>query len=196
MQNTLQYGLSSEQVRQFHEEGFLVVEDLIPESILAAMEQGITDQIDRLANDLVRTGELSSTYSEAPFTTRLTKITSETNRVIRQITDGALAIPAIFEMIRCEPLLDVAESLCGPELIASSVYRLRPKLPNYGPGVVPWHQDSGYFEPYCDKSLILTCWIPLVDADEQNGCLQVLRYGHRGAVVPHGPGPNHYLEIV
>ncbi|MCW3052004.1 MAG: Protein involved in biosynthesis of mitomycin antibiotics/polyketide fumonisin [Chthonomonadales bacterium] len=195
MSNTVQRGLSTEQVAQFHAEGFLVVEDLIPESILAAMEQGITDQIDRLADALVRTGELSSSYSEEPFTRRLTRITAETTRVIKEITDGALAIPAIFDMIRCEELLDVAESLCGPELIASSVYRLRPKLPDYGPGVVPWHQDSGYFEPYCDRSLILTCWIPLVDADARNGCLQVLRFGHRGAVVPHGFGPHHYLEI-
>ena len=195
MPNTLQRGLSSEQVAQFHDEGFLVVEDLIPESILADMEQGITDQIDRIATGLVRSGELSSTYAEEPFTKRLTKITAETTRVIKEITDGALAIPAIFEMIRCEALLDVAESLCGPELIASSVYRLRPKLPNYGPGVVPWHQDSGYFEPYCDTSLILTCWIPLVDANARNGCLQMLRFGHRGAVVPHGFGPSHYLEI-
>jgi len=195
MSNMLQRGLSPEQAAQFHAEGFLVVEDLIPESVLAGVEQGVTEQIDRLARELVRSGELSSTYAEAPFTQRLTKITAETDRVIKEITDGALAIPAIFEMIRCEPLLDVAESLCGPELIASSVYRLRPKLPNYGPGVVPWHQDSGYFEPYCDQSLILTCWIPLVDANEQNGCLQVLRFGHRGAVVPHGFGPHHYLEI-
>ncbi len=195
MPTTRQRGLSSEQIAQFHAEGFLVVEDLIPESILAGMEQGITDQIDRIANDLVRTGELSSTYADEPFTTRLTKITAKTPRVIKEITDGALAIPAIFEMIRCEPLLDVAESLCGPEMIASSVYRLRPKLPNYGPGVVPWHQDSGYFEPYCDQALILTCWVPLVDADERNGCLQALRFGHRGAVAPHGFGPHHYLEI-
>lgn len=188
-------GLSPDQVRQFHEEGYLVVEDLIAPQLLSDLEEGITAVIDELAAGLVESGKLSSSFAEAPFTSRLTKITAENTAVITQITDGALAIPAIFDLIRCQPLLDVAESLCGPELIASSVYRLRPKLPDYGPGVVPWHQDSGYFEPYCDRSLILTCWVPLVDADARNGCLQVLRYGHRGAVVPHGFGPNHYLQI-
>ncbi|HLK54930.1 MAG TPA: phytanoyl-CoA dioxygenase family protein [Chthonomonadaceae bacterium] len=193
---TISRGLTPDQIAQFHDEGYLVVDDLIDPAMITSLEEGITEIIDRLANELFASGKLSSTYAEEPFTRRLTKITAENTSVIRTITDGALAIPVFFDLIRYEPLLDVAESLCGPELIASSVYRLRPKLPNYGPGVVPWHQDSGYFEPYCDKSLILTCWIPLVDADEQNGCLQVLRYGHRGAVVPHGPGPNHYLEIV
>lgn len=195
MLGTDQRGLSPDQVAQFHEQGFLVVEDLIDSQMLAALEDGITEIIDQLATELVESGQLSSTYAGEPFTKRLTRITEETKAVVGKITDGNLAIPAFFELIRYAPLLDVAESLCGPELIASSVYRLRPKLPNYGPGVVPWHQDSGYFEPYCDSSLILTCWVPLVDADERNGCLQVLRYGHRGAVVPHGSGPHHYLEI-
>ena len=195
MPATKQRGLSPEQVARFHDEGFLVVEDLIDPELIASLQQGITDEIDRCCDDLVARGELSSDYKAEPFDKRLSKITAETKAVVARITDGALAIPAIFGLIAYEPLVDVAESLCGPELIASSVYRLRPKLPNYGPGVVPWHQDSGYFEPYCDKSLILTCWVPLVDADAQNGCLEVLKYGHRSPVVRHGPGPNHYLKI-
>ena len=94
-------------------------------------------------------------------------------------------------------LLDLAESLLGPEIIASSVYRLRPKVPGFAHGVVPWHQDSGYFEPYCDEELVLTMWIPLVEATPERGCLRVMRRAHTNGVVPHrratdGTG---YLEI-
>ena len=90
----------------------------------------------------------------------------------------------------------MAESLCGEELIASSVYRLRPKIPHYNYGAVPWHQDSAYFEPYCDRGLVLTVWIPLVDTDEENGCLWVIPRAHRGQVVPHRPAQGKaYLEI-
>jgi len=81
--------------------------------------------------------------------------------------------------------VDAAEQLCGPEVIASSVYRLRPKIPNYGYGAVPWHQDSSYFEPYCDNSLVLTAWVPLVDSNEENGCMWVIPGTHRLPVVPH-----------
>ncbi len=79
----------------------------------------------------------------------------------------------------------MVERLCGEEVIASSAYRLRPKLPNYGGGEVPWHQDSGYFDPYCDGDLIVTVWVPLVDADEENGCLHLIPRAHRGVVLPH-----------
>ena len=90
----------------------------------------------------------------------------------------------------------MAESLCGQELIASSVYRVRPKIPNYGYGAVPWHQDSGYFEPYCDDALVLTVWLPLVDATPENGCLWVIPRVHRNGIVRHQPHPEHpYLMI-
>jgi len=91
----------------------------------------------------------------------------------------------------------VAEALCGPELIASSVYRLRPKVPGHANSAVPWHQDSGYFEPYCDKSLILTFWIPLVDATRENGCMWVIPGAHRNEnILKHqGRSKQWYLEI-
>ena len=62
---------------------------------------------------------------------------------------------------------------------------------------MPWHQDSAYFEPYCDKSLVLTVWIPLVDANAENGCLWVIPRVHRGKIAPHRPSEGKaYLEIL
>jgi ectoine hydroxylase-related dioxygenase (phytanoyl-CoA dioxygenase family) len=63
-------------------------------------------------------------------------------------------------------------------------------------GVVPWHQDSGYFEPHCDDNLIVTVWIPLVDATPENGCLQVMPRAHREGVFRHwANGPGGFLII-
>ena len=70
-------------------------------------------------------------------------------------------------------------------MIASSAYRLRPKVPGFAHGVVPWHQDSGYFDPFCDRALIMTVWIPLVDATEERGCLWVMPRVHDGEVFRH-----------
>eukprot|EP01048_Picozoa_sp_COSAG05_P026659 COSAG05_NODE_7392_length_818_cov_1.403338_1_plen_40_part_10 len=35
----------------------------------------------------------------------------------------------MFELLSCPALLDVMEQLCGSEVIAAGIYRLRPKLP-------------------------------------------------------------------
>lgn len=195
MGDTLARVMPREQLAQFENEGYVVVEDIFDDARLNAVAEEVTEVIDGLARQLVAEGKLSSTYEEYPFTQRLSKITAETEAVYTSIYSGLLSLPSIFELIRTPALLDVAEQLCGPELIASSVYRIRPKMPGMPHGVVPWHQDSGYFEPFCDKSLVLTCWLPLVDATPENGCLQVIAGAHRGEVFKHAPGHAGYLEI-
>eukprot|EP00026_Physarum_polycephalum_P008901 Phypoly_transcript_09004.p1 GENE.Phypoly_transcript_09004~~Phypoly_transcript_09004.p1 ORF type:complete len:211 (+),score=22.64 Phypoly_transcript_09004:734-1366(+) len=73
---------------------------------------------------------------------------------------------------------------------------MRPKVPRHPFSEVPWHQDSGYFEPRCDNDLILTVWIPLVDATEDNGCMWALPKLHKGPVLPHEPDSMaHYIQI-
>jgi hypothetical protein len=99
-------------------------------------------------------------------------------------------------MIVHPPLLSCIESIVGPDIVASSVYRIRPKMPNFALGEVPWHQDSGYFMPHCDQHTIVTCWIPLVDATIDNGCLWVQPKSHKIGILPHHTRANAgYLVI-
>lgn len=188
--------LTSDQIAEFDHEGYLVVEGLFDDSDLQPVIDEINDEIDRRARELMAAGELSRLYAEEGFETRLTRITAETEKLYWSINSGQLSGPAIFELLTNPKLLDLVESLVGPEIIASSVYRLRPKIPGHDHGVVPWHQDSGYFEPYCDEALVLTVWVPLVDATPERGCLQVIPRAHRGPVVRHyRPDKTRYLEI-
>jgi len=188
--------LSASQIQFFHDHGYLVVENLIPHGDLQPVIDEISAEIDIRARKLFARGELKDLYSEHGFETRLARISQETDKVAVSIWNGILHGPAIFKLITHARLVDVAEALCGPEVIASSVYRLRPKIPNYGYGVVPWHQDSSYFEPYCDKALVLTAWVPLVEATEENGCMWVIDGSHRSPVVPHRLHKSgKYLEI-
>jgi phytanoyl-CoA hydroxylase len=188
--------LTSEQLSEFDRTGYIVIKDLFTDADLQPVIDEITEEIDLRARDLVARGELSRTYEEEGFERRLGAISAETDRVALSIWNGNLTGPAIFNLIRNPGLLDIAEQLCGPELIASSVYRLRPKIPHYDYGAVPWHQDSGYTEPFCDDFLMLTVWLPLVDATRERGCLWVLPGAHRGPVLRHTSDKAHrYLEI-
>jgi phytanoyl-CoA hydroxylase len=188
--------LSEAELRNFHEAGYLVVKDVFTDADLQPVIDEITQEIDQRAQRLVEEGALSRTYAEHGFETRLAKISAETDKLALAIWNGILNGPAIFDLLRHPRLVDLAEQLCGPELIASSVYRLRPKIPNYGYGAVPWHQDSGYFEPYCDSALVLTVWLPLVEATEENGCLYVIPKSHLHPVLTHRRDAHgKYLEI-
>lgn len=190
------FRLTQAQVAQFDRDGYVVVESLFSDAELQPVIDEITAEIDARARDLVAAGKLSRTYAEVDFEHRLARISEETDALALSIWNGTLAGPAFFDLIRNPKLLDVAEQICGPELIASSVYRLRPKIPRYDYGAVPWHQDSGYTEPYCDRALMVTVWLPLVDATEERGCLWVLPGAHKGEVCRHRVHPaRRYLEI-
>ena len=52
----------------------------------------------------------------------------------------------------------------------------------YGKGIAVTHpslQDNGYLHPESWKVLQVTAWIPLLNATTRNGCMQVIRGGHR-----------------
>lgn len=47
-----------------------------------------------------------------------------------------------------------------------------------------WHQDEGYW----GRNLVdrgITCWMPLHDVDERNGCMHFIDRGHRDGVLVH-----------
>lgn len=63
----------------------------------------------------------------------------------------------------------------------------------------PWHQDEAYWEPELRYHAV-GAWMPLDDADVDNGCLWFLPGSHLGGVLPHqhlGGDPRiHGLELV
>ena len=191
--------LQPDQVRQFEDEGWLMVPDIFPRADLQPLRDEITRIIDEAARDLLAAGKVASLHEDEPFETRLTRLFAESEEILPPLVGragGGHSGPAFFEFITHPNLLAAIECLVGPEIVGSSVYRIRPKMPEYHKGAVPWHQDSGYFSPHCDGELIVTCWIPLVDTYPENGCLQVLPRAHRAGVVPHYTGgPGGFLVI-
>ena len=192
-------GLTEEQVQHFTDEGYVMVPDVFTDAEIQPLREEITGVIDSAAREMLAAGKISRTWEEEPFETRLTRVFGECDEILSPIVGragGGHSGPAFFEFITNQRLLGCMESLVGPEIIGSSVYRIRPKMPSYERGAVPWHQDSGYFSPHCDDELIVTCWIPLVDTYPENGCLQVLPRVHRSGVMRHFThGPGGFLVI-
>ncbi len=79
------------------------------------------------------------------------------------------------------PLLDIAESLIGPNIQLFHDQALY-KPARHG-GEVPWHQDNGYW--CCTPSNLVSIWIALDNADEENGGMNVIPGSHLESA------PNH-----
>ena len=196
--------LTPTEQRQFNDLGYLVREDIYSQAEMQPLKGALTALIDRTCATLQEEGLLGEeTFADEPFETRLgalfkanTEAGERINSAIMGHGGGGFKEQAMLDFLRHSPLVSCIESLVGSEIIGSSVYRIRPKAPGYTRGAVPWHQDSGYFLQHCDTNLIVTCWIPLVDATIDNGCLYVLPNSHQNGIVRHYTGgQGGYLEI-
>jgi hypothetical protein len=200
----LNRGLTKAQMEAFHRDGYLMISDVFQPEELEPLRQEIAALVDAAARKFAAEGRITNLHENEGFETRLTRLIADhpemSNDYLRFIWGkggGGHAGPEIFQIITHPKLLDMMESLLGPEIVGSSAYRIRPKVPGLERTVVPWHQDSGYFAPHCDKALIITCWLPLVDATVENGCLYVLPRAHRKGIVRHYKGgPGGYLVIL
>lgn len=80
------------------------------------------------------------------------------------------------------PLLDIAESLIGVNIQLfhdQALYK-----PAYHGGEVHWHQDNAYWQ--CDPPNLVSIWIALDDADEENGCMNVIPGSYLEGLAAHG----------
>jgi ectoine hydroxylase-related dioxygenase (phytanoyl-CoA dioxygenase family) len=193
---TLQFPLNDRQVQHFQDEGYLVIERLFTDAELQPVIDEISAELDKRCREAVAEGRLSRTYEEYDFEHRLAHVNRENKEIAKSMWATKVVLPSFFGLMTNSKLLDVAEQFCGPELIASSVYRLRPKVPSHSWSPVPWHQDSGYFEPYCDLGLIMTVWVPLVDATEERGCLWVMPRMHKGGLFFHKPDDAKFYLVI
>ena len=101
--------------------------------------------------------------------------------------------PAIFNLATHSNILDIAESLIGPEITSNPIQHVRIKPPQ---SAVPqsenrahviatdWHQDKGVTLEEADHTEFVTVWLAITDATVENGCLQVAS-GSYPELLPH-----------
>lgn len=183
--------LTPEQVAQFAEDGYLLLRGALTDADLDPIIAEYEEYIGRRAEELLATGHISALYADEPFDRRLVSICREDDAIYRELDIMHLRGRASFEFLRNDRLLDMVESLVGPEITCSPIQHTRAKLPagvtpsGSDPHVAPWHQDAGVTWEDADPHFILTVWLPLCAATPENGCLQILPRAHRNGLVQH-----------
>lgn len=192
--------LTSAQLEEFAAEGYLVVDGVLDEARdIGPVFDEYSAILDGIANRLYFDGTTTSLYADLPFTERLTAVYAESGRLFNQHFDLSLPFKgitkgtpinrgtAMLALLTSESLLDVVESVIGPEIFSCPVQHTRTKLPksalgrnasNGQVGLTPWHQDHGVLLPEADQSTILTVWVPLSESTIENGALQVIPRSH------------------
>ncbi len=205
--------LTQEQLTFFNNNGYLIVENVLNENDIENIRSEYEAILDREVPKLIATGQLSQDYSSFGFEERYTKILQELDDMyaIYQHLDISLPLlhsmdadaslnagPAVFKHLLSNPkILDIAESIIGPELYSNPVQHTRIKPPqnalankalDSNIARTGWHQDEAVLTDDALDINMLTVWVAITDATEENGCMVCVPGSHKDAVSMHCPG--------
>ena len=186
-------GLSPNQRARYLEDGYLAIEALLSPADLQPLIDDITQGIDAKARQACAEGRLRTLFGDEPFDRRLARIREamdDPSEVERAVTGKRLRTAGMFSVITHPAILDVVESIIGPEVMFHPQFNCQAKMPGENRSKIPWHQDLGFLHPEAAQTFMVNFWIPLVDATVENGCLEVIAGSHRD-LKPHGPLPDY-----
>lgn len=179
--------LTKSKVSFFHENGYLLLDDVLDQNDLGPVIAEYSEIIDERAGRLHKEGKTTSTYTDKPFTERLHCLAAEAQEVTADLDIMRARGEATFNFLKNPKILDLAESFVGSEIVCNPIQHIRSVLPIKESQRLPtpWHQDAGVCWPDTDPYFMLTIWIPIVDATEENGCLQVQPGSHKFGLLTH-----------
>ena len=167
--------LTAQELAQYQEEGYLHVPDLVPPDEVEALGQRLreythggrpTDQLQIQIEPRIQRGELT---------------VEQAGDGIRKI-DGLVEGDDLFQALGLHTgIRGVLTPILGPDIkMFRNALLLKPPEVGSAKGM---HQDSPYW-PIAPMELC-SCWFPLDDATLENGCMAVIKGGHKLGALPH-----------
>ena len=174
---------AGEQIDQFHEQGYLILERLIDGEKLNCY-MSIFD-------------ELVNRSKSVPIGTQHWKFEIDADRqqnpeLLHKIQGVCIVESRVLEIASTPMILDIVEKLPGTDIDVFGT-KVFPKLPHGGTSVM-WHQDNFYFGITSDQ--IVSCAIYFDDTDRENGCLRVIPQSHLyKEIATHNKNPYGYGHL-
>lgn len=162
--------LTSEEIAFYHENGYIVVEDVLSDDELAALRR-VTDQF----------VERSRGVAESDDVFDLEPDHSAERPRLRRIKNPIDQHAVYDQIFRHDGILDIVEQLIGPGLRRNTT-KLNMKEPDHG-SAVEWHQDWAFY-PHTNDD-VLAVGVCLDDMTEENGCMLMLPGSHKGELYSH-----------
>ena len=193
----------------FEECGYVIINGLLdPDSDIQPVVDEYAAVVDPLAETWLSEGKISSYDRSRPLADRLLQFMRETDGSCYQHLDISLPLvgdiledtpmhlgPTVFGLLKNRRLLDAVEMFVGPEIYSNPVQHMRIKPPEHCMrdgkqdntliSRTFWHQDLAVMAEEADHSNVLSVWFPVMDVDEQDGCLLVVPGSHKGGLAHH-----------
>ena len=194
--------LTAAELAHLEEHGYVIARQILRRDDFTPLVRDYAKLVEEKAIGLKAEGKIEDVCADSDFEHRLARIAAQCSDEVLRDDLGPWGVEidtmyalqrGCFDFFFSPRLLRAVQSIVGPEITLNPIQHLRPYLPMRGDAHVdigaaslaPWHQDQGVTREEADASAILTCWIPLVDATAEKGCLQVIPGRVAGGLMPH-----------
>lgn len=174
--------LTTDQVRHYREEGYLVLEALIQGETWNRSMNVFRELVaeSRSLNESRGAYNLAPDAGGKPIPGRLHKIQGV-----------CVADARVLDLARDPVLLDCVADLIGSDIDVFGT-KFFPMLGGHSTST-GWHQDNHYFGTNSDR--VVSCAIYMEATGRENGCLQVVPRSHRsGTLVAHASGQGEWAH--
>ena len=168
--------ITKEQVRFFHENGYLIIDDLLSQDEITYY-QNIYE--DFLHNKI----DVSRYRSDLGGYAADEDVLSDTERITQIMVPGK-TLPALLKKPLHTKTLSMARQLLGEDM-ALDFDMLIDKAP-FSHTPTPWHQDAAYWIKLPDTRAV-SCWVALDKAEKDNGCMWYIPGSHKLPLRVHYP---------
>ena len=145
-------GLTENQRQKYMEQGYLLLDNLYDPARLDPLIDELTHIIDRWAHRYYEQKRLADMFEGAPFDRRFFRIHEAMNDAVL----GKRKTAGMFHVMTLPEILEVVQSLIGPEILVHPQFNCRAKFPDRT-SVVDWHQDiAALLARMVDNGLDLT----------------------------------------
>ena len=162
--------LSAEQITFYHENGYLVLENVLSPDELTALQRVTDEFVERSRSVSAHNDIFDLERNHSPERPRL-----------RRIKNPIFQHEVYAQTLVHKGILDRVEQLVGPGVRRSNT-KLNMKEPDHG-SAVEWHQDWAFY-PHTNDDL-LAVGIAIDDMTEENGCMLMVPGSHKGTLHSH-----------
>jgi ectoine hydroxylase-related dioxygenase (phytanoyl-CoA dioxygenase family) len=166
---------------EFLAHGFTVVENAIRLGELEPLKSLIEKEINDRAQAFYSTRELDELFESEPLQLRLLRLGERCPRLRQGWKPNLNLSREIYELMTHDSVKEILMTILSAEAFTDASPQLRIQNPSSTQETTAWHQDTSYANDalkkegvVADKIQFVTCWIPLMDVDVQNGCLNVM----------------------